>query len=225
MRPSATLALAASLLLAAGCPTVDVDPPNARTDTPDARRPRVKPKEVEADGPLVHEGSGMVFPESIGPFRRVQIVQYDADGVDMSFRYDMAGPGPLAPAIMTTVYVYPRPVGVPVAGSPDWAGWREAVLQSHFEEVKDQIRAYRRGAVLLSEGETSVVLGGEERTGLHATFRCPQVYPDVTMIVFSEAYLFVHGDWFLKYRISYLEEYRERFEPHVERLLRMLKWP
>ncbi len=69
------------------------------------RRPAPRgAKELVAVGTYVHQPSGRRFPEQVGRFRRERILQYDADGRDVSIGYNLEE---LTRLIAATVYVYP----------------------------------------------------------------------------------------------------------------------
>jgi hypothetical protein len=63
---------------------------------------------LNVQGPYTQQSSGMTYPESVGDFNRVSILQYKPDGSDMSAGYHRM----LAQAeIVATAYTFPIPAG------------------------------------------------------------------------------------------------------------------
>lgn len=196
------------LLMLCGCPA--------------SRTPLPQPVRASAKGPYVHEGSGMIFPEAVGDFRRGSIFQYDTAGHDVSAGYNLLR---LGSAIAATVYVYPAPVDVKIFPIPRIAGPSEPLVWLSFDRVKKEIRAVHPDAELIGEGKVTVTQGDVSKSAYHAVFRFGQPTPYGRQMFLSEAYLFVHGKWFIKYRITYLEAYRKRCVQDAKQFVEGLKWP
>ena len=184
-----------------------------------------EPTEIEAKGRYVHEPSGMVFPQAVLDFKRVQIFRYDKEGRDVSAGYNLERDDFV---IIATVYVYPMPsdvrdVPVPASGKPS----AEAVAVNwalHFEEVKKAVMMAHPDATLLKADEVKVTQGKVTKSGLHALFRFAQPTPDGQQMVRSEAYLFTHGKWFIKYRLTYPEAHAEQSVKDIKAFMETLKW-
>ena len=62
-----------------------------------------KPKEIKVKGTYTHEPTGKKFPESIEPFKRVAVTQFDRKGLNVSVGYNKED----KEWIGATVYIYP----------------------------------------------------------------------------------------------------------------------
>ena len=202
------LAVLCAMLLLCGCPT--------------SRTVLRQPGPITARGPYVHEPSRMVFPETVGGFRRYDIFQYDTAGRDVSAGYNLTR---LGSAIAATVYVYPAPMDVKVLPIPSVSGPREDIVSLFFDRFKKEINAEHPDAELVGEREVTVTQGDMAKSGHHAVFRYDQPTPYGKQKFLSEAYLFVHGKWFIKYRITYLEAYQKRCVSDAKQFVKVLKWP
>lgn len=156
-----------------------------------------------------HAPSQFRFPPRIGGFEREAVTQYDRDGLDVSVGYN-----PLRHRIAATVYVYPilqRP--------PD------DTLEGQFGSSKAAVLAHKSGAQLISEGAVQMSLGGQQRIGRHATFTYVGEFASQRQPVRSELYLFTHGRWFIKYRVTYPVGEQTVAEPASRAFINELGWP
>ncbi|MGO8706015.1 MAG: hypothetical protein ACLQVA_19605 [Candidatus Brocadiia bacterium] len=172
-----------------------------------------EPAEIEAAGRYVHEPSGMVFPQSVLDFKRVELIRYDKEGLDVSGGYNLERD---AYTIVATVYVYP----IPKSNDP-----ATDVPAAHFEGVKQAIMAAHPDAKLLQEDKVKVTQGKVAKTGLHALFRLTQPTTAGPQMSRSEAFLFTHGKWFIKYRLTYPEAHAEQCARDIKAFMETLKWP
>jgi len=172
-----------------------------------------EPAEIEANGRYVHEPSGMVFPPAVLDFKRVELFRYDKEGRDVSGGYNLERD---AYTIVATVYVYP----IPPSGNP-----ATGLVAAHFESVKQAIMTAHPDARLLQEDQVKVTQGKVTKFGLHALFRLSQATPAGQQMSRSEAYLFTHGKWFIKYRLTYPEAYAEQCARDIKAFMETLKWP
>jgi hypothetical protein len=172
-----------------------------------------EPAEIEANGRYVHEPSGMVFPPAVLDFRRVEIYRYDKEGRDVSGGYNLERAGS---PVIATVYVYP----IPKSDNPS-----ANVAASHFEEVKTAVMSAHPDAVQLKTDEVKVTQGKVTKSGLHALFRFEQDMPGGRQTCRSEAYLFTHGHWFIKYRLTYPEAHADQSVKDIKAFMETLKWP
>jgi len=120
-------------VMLAGCQTVQVTPP-----TP-----------IHVSGYYNHPGSGMVFPERVGEFQRVQITQFAPSEKDVGVGYNSNG---VRVPISATVYVYPAPRLISV-GSPSSVveDARAQLFHGHIEVLKREVMRAHPDARLLSE--------------------------------------------------------------------------
>ncbi len=173
-----------------------------------------EPAEIEANGQYVHEPSGMVFPEAVRDFKRVEFFRYDQEGRDVSGGYNLERNGF---AIVATVYVYPMPKSDDPSAD---------IAALHFESVKQAIASAHPDARLLQDNEVKVTQGKVAKIALHALFRFEQPTPAGPQMCLSEAYLFTHGKWFIKYRLTYPEEHTEQsVVKDIKAFMETLTWP
>lgn len=171
------------------------------------------PSAFEVRGPFTHEYSGMMFPERVGGFQRGKIVQHDVAGYDVSTGYDLRVNGSRAVA---TVYVYPI---------PPTAERGIVLLRDELERVKAEIVQFSPTARLLSERLTQLEQGGRTFSGILAIFGIDPPNRFGGDRFQSHAYVFVHGNWFIKYRVTYPDADQGRVGAKVEEFLRSLRWP
>jgi hypothetical protein len=191
------IALVLMLSVAAGC-EYDPAPPPAPTIHAPA-------------GAFVHQGSGFEFPLDVGVLERTEIAQYDDAGQDVSVDYrGVASP------IVATVYVYPAYESA-TAGQPP--------SEDHFDGVK---------ASLTHENTRAEQIGGDEAVpirqrsgvvGWHATYRFDEQIGSDRRGVRTEAYLFLHKTWYVKYRFTYPEELTTSIGYSLGEFMDELKWP
>ncbi len=145
-----------------------------------------QPEPIHAKGPYVHEPSGMIFPETVGSFRRDRVLRYDTAGRNVSAGYNLDR---LGSAIAATVYVYPAPVDVKILPIPSISGPREDIVLIFFDLLKDEIREAHPDAELVAEREVTVTQDEVVKSGHHAVFRYDQPTPYGKQKFLSEAYL------------------------------------
>jgi hypothetical protein len=163
----------------------------------------------DAGGAATHGPSGFIFPESVGGFRRGEITAYDAQGNDVSAGYNHD-----SVPITMTVYVYPAGV------APDASRLRE-----HFEQCKGELARHHPDAKLESQGEHRIAPAGAARDGLRASYVVSGESFNSPVPLRSELYLFLLGDNFVKYRVTYAEADRDVAEIAVPAFLDGLAWP
>jgi hypothetical protein len=141
-------------------------------------------------GDFKHNPSGYLFPIQVGAFQRVDLLQYDTGGLDISAGYNDALPECL---VALTIYIYPTPRMTFIGADPDVVrSLQERWLEGAYTHAREEIIRAHPDAVLESEdartqdgvpGKKTVYSIGEAK---------------------SELYVFViHHSWFLKYRATY----------------------
>lgn len=154
-------------------------------------------------GEFVHSGTQFTFPESIGDFQRVEVTQYDDSGKDVSVGYNLDSPDP----ITATVYVYPGRDVLNLGSDSDVvAAAKDFLDEQEFEGTKDEILAYIPGLTLAFEDESFAISSPSERVGRRAIFEGQGLMDGAPAVVRTEVDLFGFGDWFIKYRFTYLGE-------------------
>jgi hypothetical protein len=153
------------------------------------------------EGSYTHRPSGMEFPPDVGDFRRVNIIQYDAKGLDVSGGYNFVAE---RGGIAATVYVYPAPSLVSV-GSPAGvvASARATLCSREFEARKREVAYAHPGARLISERD-AVSSDGLSMPGKMASFEFEDRFDGRRQPLNSDLYVFcyVGGRWAIEYRFT-----------------------
>ncbi len=184
----------------------------------------VRPQAANPPGPYVQSASGMTFPENVGSFQRVNIVRYDATGEDVSAGYNLVNP---AHQVVMTVYIYPIPEMVSLSLLPPSAKRERlpGIESNHFAAVKDQIEKRCVGARVVGDETVSLAQGVRMHEGRKATYECDAM-PDITSEqCLTHVYLFSHGKWFIKYRITHVKASRQAVEYEIGQFMKLLEWP
>lgn len=151
---------------------------------------------IERPGTIPHEAARTAFPERIGEFRRVNAVQYDASGLDISAGYDLVRPDG---RLHLTVYVYP-------ARQQDGGSDNVRNCRAEFEANTQQIfaapqyRGVQRGAT----GRAPAMRGVDPELSHRAEYTFEMDVSGQRQRVASEydLYCFVGGRWLVKYRAT-----------------------
>ncbi len=160
---------------------------------------------TEPNKPLVHAASGFVFPFNVGAFRRSVAYTFDDAGNNLSVGYS----DPSLKIIMTA-YVYPT-LGVP--------------MDAHFKQTKADIVRVNAKAKLTKEGGITITQGKRQYEGQHARYEYIGLIAGVEHDVVSEAYVFVHGKNFVKFRLTYPAADAKAAAIRVEFFLSALAFP
>lgn len=181
------------------------------------------PARIHVRGPYTHPGSKMEFPEQIGEFKRVEITRFDAAERDVGVGYNGAD---AAGVIVVTAYVYPAPKFVSVGSPPEVVELGKALLfRKHFEAVKAAVLARHRDIKVESDDEFVLTEGGRKHKGRKAVFDFPDDCPNKGDRSLSWLYLFEHGEWLIKYRVTFPKAAKERAPTQIDELMAALKWP
>jgi len=164
---------------------------------------------MHPSGPYIQMASGMIYPDTVDQFHRVNIIRYKPDGSDESAGYNDATP---LREINMTVYVFPSPT-ISSIGSPRTVveDTRRQLCQSQYEKVQQEVRGAHPDAVLAEKRDASLTQAGIIYAGHFASF-------DITNAKFfgrldvpsrSEAFLYcyVGGKWSIEYRIDYPRDF------------------
>ena len=178
--------------------------------------------QIKADGLYTHKASGMTFPLSIHNFQRVNVLQYDEKGLDVSAGYDLVSS---MGDISATIYIFPAP-RLTSFGSPAnvIAGARAKLSQDLFDRVKQEIFQHHTGVNLLQEKEISLPQGDTAYSGEMATFEYEEIFAHRFQVVRSEVYLFcyVGKKWSIEYRFTYPKNYNGSQE--IEGFIQNFHW-
>lgn len=178
--------------------------------------PAAAQQELTGRGPIPHAAAGTTFPVAIGDFRRGRVVQFDAEGRDLSAGYELATP---EGRITLTVYLYPPRD----RGEADQAMKCRREFDANVQEIS--------GVPLY----TNMAQGAETRartmpgTGpdlSHATsfrFRVRFDGQEQAVQSFYRLYCFVGGDWMVKFRATGPDG--AAVEEAVDRFIPLSPWP
>ena len=180
---------------------------------PSATQPSGTRPSATQTGDNVHEPTGWVFPETVGPFKDREITRYDKTGANVSAGYGISTPDA---QIAVTVYIYP---GVRRGAIPD------ALAAKHFEQIKGDVTRVHPDATLDSESKTELTQAAKPRDGRKAVFRFDANFAGKEQAVRSEVYLFTLGPWFVKYRVSYPAAQADEAAKRIETFMNDLAWP
>jgi hypothetical protein len=166
-----------------GCPVTQVNRIPESSPLPRAT-------EITAAGDFSHKPSGYVFPIQVGAFQRVDLLQYDTGGLDVSAGYNDALPGCL---VALTSYVYPTPRMQFIGADPNVVrSIEERWLEGGYTRAKEEITGAHPEAVLESEGARK----RDGVPGKKALYSIGKAESELEVFV-------VQHSWFLKFRATY----------------------
>jgi len=172
-------------------------------------------------GPYTQTASGMIFPESVGDFTRVNIIRYRPDGTDESGGYNRLE---TAHEINATLYVFPSPSVTSFASPANViAGARARLCENLFASVQAEVISAHPDAELLETAEAS--LPQSRSAGHKATYRVTNAnFFGRRQLSRSEAYVFCYagGKWTVEYRFDYPDDYDAA--PAISNFMRDLAW-
>jgi len=158
-----------------------------------------------------HTGSGFQFPDQLHGFVWLYEQPYDAQGLDTSQQYE----GP-ADAVLT-VYVYPA------AGR--WDGTTEQAMVAEYEEAVTALTRYHHNLVVNAEGTYELLQRDRFSVGYFLDAVGDREWYGEVRRLRTGLWLFRHGDWFLKFRVSCLNEIGDEALESAESFIRDLTWP
>jgi hypothetical protein len=166
-------------------------------------RSSVIPRKIICQGAYVHAGSQIVMPEEVTGYRRVAVLRYDNDGLDISAGYDLVNS---SNHVAATVYVYPGPSMIAI-GSPleVVTGTKAELTEQEFAKRKQEIAQAHPGARLMDQGDIQRTEKGQMYTGRFAEFQFDTEFAFSQTTVRSRLYVFcfVGGKWAVEYRFTY----------------------
>lgn len=146
------------------------------------------PRDLRPIGTLSHSGAGFSFPDRVGPFERRRVLQYDADGLDLSAGY-VAIVGDERPLpVEATVFVYRKRPGDHVDGA--------------FGRTVRAIEDQHPGARL--ESRRTIVLSGGRFRGRCAVFAYEEPWGGSAepVALRSSLVLYDWSGWWVKWRVT-----------------------
>jgi hypothetical protein len=179
-------AIVVQAILAAGAGAV-VWPVLASRQHPTST-PLDEPRELHPAGAFAHADTGFPMPESAGPFARVAVTQFDAEGRHVSAGYNGLVGEELPLPVVSTVFVYPAPPG--------------ADLDAAFDELLTDIGSVHGGAVPLFR--KNVVLGERRIVARYAAFGYEEPWAGIAEPVGLRSYVVFYrwGEYWVKWRTT-----------------------
>jgi hypothetical protein len=146
-----------------------------------------EPVELHPRGDFIHP-AGFHMPEKAGPFERVQVIQYDGAGRNLSAGYDALVGGETALPIVATLYVYP------VQPGDD--------LDTYFDSLLRDIGRQHGGAK--PQLREDILLSPRQFIGRYAVFGYEEPWVGLTQKIPLRSYLVVYRwrDWWVKWRAT-----------------------
>jgi len=194
------------VILSAGCSV----PSDKTLNQPDA--PHFS--EIKTSDIYIHVPTGMQFPTEIAGFKRVKVLQYDRTGSNVSAGYTLDYFGFKIAEV--TVYIYPveiEPGSGPIS------------LEKHYDELRALLFNIYADARDLEDGEIKIGQPFGPQTGLMFKFTHRPSKLFNSKLCYAKLYLFEHGPWFIKYRVTNPVKDDLRVEQEFGAFLQMLTWP
>lgn len=156
---------------------------------------------------LIHENSRMIFPEKAGNFYRIGPNIYDKSGDDISVGYNIRS---ASCNLTITIYVYPH---------------FDSSIDAELNQIKDAIKYVYQENELILENDVTHSQDNLTSHGKQVLYSVTDNLNGNSIEKYSMAYLFIHGNWFYKYRVTYPKEYLSCANSEIDNLISMLKWP
>lgn len=191
-------------LLFAGCAS------NSSSNRPtDPLLIRLKPTDN-----FVHEASQMVFPKKVGNFESFRVTVYDEGKTNISVEYLLESMG--FSSALAEVYIYPVPV-FSVSG--------KMTLGQHYIDQRDLLMSIFPSAYDLEEGKIKIGRHWGTEEGLMLKFKREptKIFPRSKCC--EKLYLFEHGPWFIKYRLTNPTGSERKVKKDLDTFLQLLNWP
>lgn len=153
-----------------------------------ASTPLDEPRKLHPAGAFAHADTGFPMPESAGPFVRVAVTQFDAEGRHLSAGYNALVGEELPVPVVSTVFVYPAPPG--------------ADLDAAFDAVLDEIGSVHDEALPLFKKK--VVIADRRIVARYAAFGYQEPWGGSTEPVGLRSYVLFYrwrGYW-VKWRTT-----------------------
>lgn len=174
-------------------------------------------------GVFTEPQTGMVYPEAVGDFQRINVIKYAPDGSDESVGYNLIAPHS---EVSSTVYFFPSPSLRSVGSPPEVIeDARASLCLRQFLAIEQEILRAHPDAHLLKEEQVTLDQMGKTFRGHKVTYQLMiEKFFGRRQATHSEAYLFCYagGRWSVEYRIDYPAEY-DASGP-IAALLRDFKW-
>ena len=164
-------------------------------------------------GVVGHAGSGVVFPEMLGEFKRGDVTDFKNDGTNLGVTYTRSH---LVDRLNASVFVYPGPELRSMGSSNATKNEaRKLLLDGHFDGVKQEVFAANAGAKLVDEAEFTMFLFGEHRPAKSAVFSYSDGTSFFSVDYVSNATVVALDQWVVKLRMTMPEDSAMRSREQV----------
>jgi hypothetical protein len=168
--------------------------------------------EIKTNETFVHNPTGMEFPLQIGNFKRVRSVKYDHEGANVSSEYILQSFGFTIAELKVFIYPSETEVNGPLS------------LDKHYDQTRALLFNIYFDAHGLEEGEIKIgqPFGPQEGKMFSFIYKPPDSFNSKTC--YSRLYLFKHGPWFIKYRVTNLPKEDGKVQKAVGEFMHLLHW-
>jgi len=163
---------------------------------------------------FVHEASQMVFPKKVGNFESSQVTVYDESKTNISVKYLLESMG--FSSALAEVYIYPAPASA-VSG--------KMTLRQHYIDQRDLLVSIFPSAYDIEEGKIKIDQTRAPKEGLMLKFKRKPTKIFPRSKCFEKLYLFEHGPWFIKYRLTNPIGNEKKVKKKFDAFLQLLNWP
>jgi hypothetical protein len=166
-----------------------------------------------ADEPYIHTFTGFTFPPNVEAFARVRVTPYNADRSDIEVDYDN-----VPYTVHLSAYVYPV--------REFYANPAQVKLQQHYDDCKASVKQAHPDAKLIEEEPVVFHRSNVDYHGYRAlyTFR-DKFVGHVEQDLFSQLLVFRRDDYFVMFRISYVQSDKKKAEAGISDFLDVFAWP
>jgi hypothetical protein len=156
----------------------------------------------------------MRFDEKVGDFEMQQISSFDEFSENISVEYITVNKG--FTAAILKVYIYPAP-------EPDFLA--ENPFADHYEDQKSLLLKIYPEYYDVEEGKIKIGQPMGPQTGKMLRFKMKESDFFSDKEVYEKLYLFQHGKWILKYRVTNPVSNDEVVSERVGKFMHLLHWP
>jgi len=173
------------------------------------------------DGATADELDQWAFPEAVAGFER-QPLERDDETLTIIANYTL-----VEPPTLVTIFVYPAPKVVSVGSDAETRAAAELLLtEQEFRGSQDALVTSNPVASLLWEDTQSILpMLGVEQVGFAAGYGYRGSGPQGVVDVGTGLLLFRHGDWSVKYRITYDLADEQAAATKARELMGAVTWP
>lgn len=148
------------------------------------------------------------FPIEIAGFRRSKAIEYASDMADFSVSYELDEPDL---RVRSSIYLYKRKLYAPT-------------LEKQFRMEEHAVRQYQSRTTLILEDTITVWKNGQQYQARRAAFKFTSDLFGSSQAVYSELFVWVVGDRYVKVRTTTPYRMREGIEARRIALLEGINW-